>query len=59
MTNVKINLYKYLSHVSDSKTSQGSELREGLNTHRLAGDQLHDSGVTRLDELGLSLGGLT
>ncbi len=48
-----------LSHVSDGETSQGGELAEGLDAHRLAGDQLDDGGVTRLDELGLGLGGLT
>merc|ERR1719330_1339767 len=48
-----------LSHVSDSKTSEGSKLREGLNTHGLAGNQLNDGGVTRLDELGLVLGRFT
>ena len=48
-----------LSHVSNGETSEGSELAEGLDTHGLAGDQLDDGGVSRLDELGLSLCGLT
>merc|ERR550534_1061350 len=32
---------------------------EGLDTHGLAGGQQDDGGVTRLDELGVGLGGLT
>merc|ERR1719323_2742262 len=32
---------------------------EGLDTHGLAGGQQDDGGVTRLDELGVVLGGLT
>ena len=48
-----------LPHVPDSEPSKGRELSEGLDTHGLAWDQLDDGGVTRLDELGVVLGGLT
>ena len=48
-----------LPHVTDSKPTQRWELREGLDTHGLAGLQLHDSSITRLDELRVVLGGLT
>ena len=37
-----------LPHVPDGK------LGDGLDTHGLGGDQLHDSGVPGLDELGAS-----
>jgi len=47
-----------LSHVPDSKPSKGSELTEGLHAHGLAGDQLYDGSVTRLDELGVVFSGL-
>ena len=39
--------------------SERREVSEGLDAHRLAGSQLDDGGVTRLDELGVVLGGLT
>ena len=39
--------------------SERREVSEGLDTHGLAGGQLDDGGVTRLDELGVVLGGLT
>ena len=48
-----------LSHVTDSKTSQGGELAEGLHAHGLGGDELNNGGIAGLDELGVSLGGLT
>ena len=48
-----------LPHVPDSEPSKGRELSEGLDTHGLAWDQLDDGGVTRLDELGSVLGGLS
>ena len=47
-----------LPHATDSKLTQRWELKEGLDTHGLAGLQLHDSGITRLDELEVVLGGL-
>ena len=47
-----------LPHVPDGKPSKGRELGEGLDAHGLAGQQLHDGSVTRLDELGGVLGGL-
>merc|ERR1712073_6613 len=48
-----------LPHVTDSEPSKRREVSEGLDTHRLAGGQLDDGGVTRLDELGVVLDGLT
>ena len=42
-----------LSHVPDSEPSEGRVLTEGLNAHGLAGDQGHDGGIARLDELGV------
>ena len=48
-----------LPHVPDSEPSKGRELSEGLDTHGLAWDQLDDGGITRLDELGSVLGGLS
>ena len=48
-----------LPHVPDGEPSKGRELSEGLDTHGLAWDQLDDGGVTRLDELGSVLGGLS
>ena len=39
--------------------SERREVSEGLDTHGLAGGQLDDGGVTRLDELRVVLGGLT
>lgn len=48
-----------LSHVTDSETTQRRELLEGLNAQRLGGNQVDDGGITRLDELGVLLGGLT
>ena len=48
-----------LPHVPDGEPSKGRELCEGLDAHGLAWDQLDDGGVTRLDELGSVLGGLS
>ena len=48
-----------LPHVTDGEPSEGRVVSEGLNTHGLAGGQQDDGGVTRLDELGVVLGGLT
>ena len=48
-----------LPHVTDSEPSEGRVVSEGLDTHGLAGGQQDDGGVTRLDELGVVLGGLT
>ena len=39
--------------------SEGRVVSEGLDTHGLAGSQQDDGGVSRLDELGVVLGGLT
>ena len=48
-----------LPHVPDGKPAEGRELGEGLDTHGLGGDQLHNGGVSGLDELGRVLSGLT
>merc|ERR1739844_303877 len=48
-----------LPHVTDSEPSKRREVSEGLNTHGLARGQLDDGRVTRLDELGIVLHGLT
>merc|ERR1711894_749394 len=48
-----------LPHVPDGEPSEGRELSEGLNAHGLAGEQLHDGGVSGLDELGSILSGLS
>ena len=48
-----------LPHVTDGEPSEGRVVSEGLNTHGLAGGQQDDGGVTRLDELGVVLSGLT
>ena len=48
-----------LPHVTDSESSQGRIVSEGLHTHGLAGGQEDDGGVSRLDELGVVLNGLT
>ena len=48
-----------LSHVSDSESSQWRIVGEGLDTHGLAGGQQDDGGISRLDELGVVLHGLT
>ena len=39
--------------------SERRVVSEGLDTHGLAGGQQDDGGVSRLDELGVVLGGLT
>jgi len=44
-----------LTHVTDGEAAQRRVVSECLNTHRLAGDQLHDGGITGLDELGVVL----
>ena len=48
-----------LSHVTDSKSSKRRIVSEGFDTHWLAGGQQDDGSVTRLDELGVVLSGLT
>jgi hypothetical protein len=48
-----------LPHVTDSEPSKGRELGEGFDTHGLAGLQLNDGGITRLDELGVVFCGFT
>ena len=52
-------LYQYLSHVSHGEPAKRREVDKRLNAHGLAGDKSHDAGVSRLDELGIILGGLT
>ena len=47
-----------LPHVPDGEPAEGRELGEGLDTHGLGGDQLHDGGVSGLDEFGSVLGRL-
>ena len=48
-----------LPHVTDGEPSERRVVGEGLDTHGLAGGQQDDGGVSRLDELGVVLGGLT
>lgn len=48
-----------MSHVTDSETSKRGVVSEGLDAHGLGGNHLDDSGVTRLDELGVVLSGLS
>jgi len=48
-----------LSHVTDGETSKWGEVGESLNAHGLGWVQFNDTSITRLDELGVSLGGLT
>ena len=48
-----------LPHVTDSEPSQGRIVSEGLDTHGLAWGQEDNSSITRLDELGVVLNGLT
>ena len=48
-----------LPHVTDGEPSERRVVSEGLDTHGLAGSQQDDGGVSRLDELGVILGGLT
>merc|ERR1712121_532139 len=48
-----------LSHVTDSESSKWRIVSEGFNAHGLARGEEDDSGITRLDELGVVLGGLT
>jgi hypothetical protein len=48
-----------LAHVTDGETTKRGVVGESLNAHGLGGNHLDDGGVTRLDELGVGLGGLT
>merc|ERR1712106_400306 len=48
-----------LPHVTDSEPSQGRERAESFNTHGLRRLQDDDSSISRLDELGIILSGLT
>jgi len=48
-----------LTHVTDGETSQRGVVGESLNAHGLGGNHLDDGGVTRLDELGVVLNGLS
>jgi len=47
-----------LTHVTDGEATKRRIVGEGLDTHGLARNHLHDSSVTRLDELGVVLHGL-
>ena len=47
-----------LTHVTDGESTKRRIIGEGLNAHGLAGNHLDDSGITRLDELGVVLNGL-
>merc|ERR1712062_316087 len=47
-----------LPHVPDGEPSKGRVVGEGLHAHGLAGEQLHDGSVSRLDEIGRVLSGL-
>merc|ERR1719150_416555 len=47
-----------LPHVPDGEPSKRRVVGEGLHAHGLAGEQLHDGSVSRLDELGRVLGRL-
>jgi hypothetical protein len=44
-----------LTHVTDGESTKRWVVSEGLNAHGLAGNHLDDSGITRLDELGVVL----
>ena len=46
-------------HTTNSETSKRRVVSEGLNTHRLGWNHLYDSSITRLDELGRVLNGLS
>ena len=48
-----------LTHVTDGETTKRRIVGEGLNAHRLGWNHLDDGSITRLDELGVGLGGLT
>ena len=48
-----------LPHVSHGEAAERGEVGEGLHAHGLGGDQLHDAGITGLDELGVGLSGLS
>jgi hypothetical protein len=48
-----------LPHVSDGESTKGRVVGVRLDTEGLLRDELDDSSVTRLDELGLLLNGLT
>jgi hypothetical protein len=48
-----------LTHITDSETSERGVVGEGLNTHGLGWNHLNDGSITRLDELGGVLNGLS
>lgn len=48
-----------LSHVTDGETTKWGVVSESLNAHGLGGNHLGDSGITRLDELGVGFNGFT
>jgi len=47
-----------LSHITNSKSSKRSIVREGLNNHWLGGFHGHHASITVLDELGVNFEGL-
>ena len=57
MYEIEKNVKTY--HITDSETTEGRVLSEGLNAHRLRRHHLDDSGITRLDELRADFSGLT
>lgn len=44
-----------LSHITDSETSQRSELLEGLNALWLGWDQVDNSGIARFDRFRVAI----
>ena len=48
-----------LTHVTDSETTKRWVVSESLDTHWLGWNHLYDGSVTRLDELGRVLNGLS
>ena len=48
-----------LPHITDGETTKRGVLVVRLNAHRLAGNELDDGSITRLDKLGGSLNGFT
>ena len=48
-----------LSHITNGETSERRVVSEGLNAHGLGWNHLDDGSITRLDELGSVLDGLS
>lgn len=42
-----------LPHITHSESTEGREVRESLDAHRLRGNQVNDGSVSRLDRLGI------